>query len=420
MFEYDVCIVGTGRVGLPLGLSLVELGRSVVGLDTNAELRAIVNGGAMPFLEPGFDEIVATRKLQVVDDAAVVGRSRAIIITVGTPLHTHIETDLSQVDRVLATLCPHLRAGQTICLRSTVAPGTTTYVQRWLERHTGLRVGQDLSLAFCPERLAEGRAREELTKLPQIIGAQDDMSREAARGLFSVFGVDLLDTDFVSAELAKLFNNIARYVNFALANQLALVADTFGAHIYEIRRLTNTDYPRDHVASPGFTAGTCLRKDFGMINEWSAYPDMLLGAWKMNEYMPAFLVHHLRQRTPIHERNVALLGYAFKADTDDIRDSLSPKLLRYLRRELPASIHVSDPCLPPTIDDPDNGPVANVRPEQALADADCVFVATNHRGYRDLLVGLAETRPDAWVADIWNTGRVNRIFYRAGELKGRS
>ena len=103
-------------------------------------------------------------------------------------------------------------------------------------------------------------------------------------------------TDYVSAELVKLFNNIARYVHFAVANQFALVADTFGANIYEIRRLANHEYPRSHIAMPGLTAGTCLRKDFGMINEWSPYPDMLLAAWKMNEFIPAFLVQHLGKR----------------------------------------------------------------------------------------------------------------------------
>ena len=104
--RYDVCIVGTGRVGLPLGLSLCEAGLRVAGLDVDPALRDSVNAGRMPFAEPGYDELVASLQLKVTDDASVVTRSDAIVITVGTPLHTHIETDLDQIRRVLDGVGP--------------------------------------------------------------------------------------------------------------------------------------------------------------------------------------------------------------------------------------------------------------------------------------------------------------------------
>ena len=375
----------------------------------------------MPFHEPGYDALIARKALQVQSTADVVGRSKHIIITVGTPLHTHIETDLSQVRRVLEGLAPHLRAGQLVCMRSTVAPGTTMFCKKWIERHTDLLVGDDILLAFCPERIAEGKAYEELRTLPQIVGAEDADSREAAIALFAHLAPEVMATDFVSAELVKLFNNIARYVHFAVANQFALVADTFGANIYEIRRLANHEYPRSNIASPGFTAGTCLRKDFGMLNEWSPYPDMLLSAWKMNEYIPSFLVKHLMQRAPIHDRVVAVLGYTFKKDTDDTRDSLAPKLVRYVERELPTEVRISDHHLNDPINDAGNGPaqdraVRNWDVDEALTGVDCVFVATNHTGYRDALRRLAERSPDVWVADIWNVGGADQVFYQAGAL----
>lgn len=416
VFEHDVCVIGTGRVGLPLALSFIEAGQSVVGVDLDPRLREAVNTGRMPFHEPGYEALIARRALVVHPGPEVVARSRQIVITVGTPLHTHIETDLSQVRRVLEGLAPHLRPGQLVCLRSTVAPGTTAYCKRWIERHTALRVGPDFQLAFCPERIAEGKAYEELRTLPQIIGTEDSHSREAATALFSHLAPEIMPTDFVSAELVKLFNNIARYVHFAVANQFALVADTFGANIYEIRRLANHEYPRSNIASPGFTAGTCLRKDFGMLNEWSPYPDMLLSAWKMNEYIPSFLVKHLGQRTPLHERVVAVLGYTFKKDTDDTRDSLAPKLVRYIERELPADIRVSDHHLGDPIADAGNGTLKNWPVDEALTGVDCVFVATNHTGYRAALRRLAERAPAAWVADIWNVGGADQVFYQAGAL----
>jgi len=415
MSTYDVCIVGTGRVGLPLGLSFLEVGLRSVGVDVDARLRETVNGGAMPFHEPGYDALVASLRFVVHADAATVREADAVVVTVGTPLHNHIETDLRQIQRVLESVGPHLRPGHLLCLRSTVAPGTTAFVRRWLERNTSLRVGDTLALAFCPERIAEGKAYEEIRTLPQIIGTEDALSRERARALFAPLAPELLETDYVSAELVKLFNNITRYVHFALANQFALIADTHGANIHEIRRMANLRYPRNQFAAPGLTAGTCLRKDFGMINEWSPYPDLLLSAWKMNEYMPAFLVQHLRQRTPLHDRRVAMLGFSFKADTDDVRDSLAPKLMRYIERETPLSLRVHDPHLSSPL--PESGGVENTPLEAALADVDCVFVATNHSGFDIALQRLALTRPDAWVADIWNVAGIDQMFYQARALR---
>ncbi len=418
MFKYDVCIVGTGRVGLPLGLSLTEEGVNVVGVDLDENLRDAVNNGRMPFHEPGYDELVASKKLVLHSSPEeVVPQSAVVIITVGTPLHNHIETDLSQIQRVLEGLKSHFRKDQTIILRSTVAPGTTAYVKKWIERNTDFTVGDDIKLCFCPERIAEGVAYKELRSLPQICGAEDDDSREAAAELFGKLAPEIMRTNFITAELVKLFNNISRYINFAVANQFALIADDFGANIYETRHLANHDYPRCNLAMPGFTAGTCLRKDFGMINEWSPYPDMLVSAWKMNEFTPAMLVKQLMQRTKIHDSKVAVLGFTFKQDTDDIRDSLVPKLCRYIHRQLPMELRVTDHHLPDPIKEPSaSEPIRNWAVNDALDGVDCVFVATNHTGYGDVLKEFGKTHPDAWIADIWNVGGLDQIYYQAGQL----
>ena len=140
---------------------------------------------------------------------------------------------------------------------------------------------------------------------------------------------------------------------------------------------------------------------------------MLLSAWKMNEYIPAFLVKHLSQRISLQDRVVVVLGYTFKQDTDDTRDSLAPKLVRYLERSLPAEIRVSDHHLADPIPDAGNGIIKNWPLAEALRGAECVFVATNHTGYRAALRTLP---PHVWIADLWNVGGADQVFYPAGAL----
>ncbi len=404
-----IAIIGVGRVGLPLALRFRERGFEVIGIDLNERLREQISRRIMPFDEPGCEEILSTHGLVMTDDYAAVRDVDDILVTVGTPLHQHIEVDLSQVERVIHSLIPHLRAGHHLVLRSTVAPRTTAYVRRLLHQRSSLRVGRDIALSFCPERLAEGKALEELATIPQICGVEDTLSAQRATAIFGPVAPAVYTCDFVSAELAKLFCNTYRYITFAIANQFALISDSFGADVYRILALANDRYPRGPIPLPGFTAGTCLRKDFGMINESIAYPDLLLSAWKINEFMPNFLVQHTQRRVPVHGQQVAVLGYAFKKDTDDTRDSLAPKLVRYLRRENPAALRISDPHLGDLVDGH-----RNLSPEEAVRGADVIFIATNHSHFQRRLGQLAAlAAPDAWIVDIWDMGGIGRIFYRA-------
>jgi GDP-L-fucose synthase len=344
-FKYDVAIVGVGRVGLPLGLMLSKAGLKCFGIDRDDNLIAKVNNKEMPFFEPKLETVIKEVEFKIDKDFSLLAETEYIIITVGTPILQHIETDLSQINSVIDKILEILRKNHTIILRSTVAPKTTNYIKRYIEKNTKFHIGEDIFLSFCPERIAEGKAYEELQSLPQIIGTEDRGSFERSEKIFLHLTNDILPTNYISAELAKLYNNISRYAYFAIANQFALIADFFDQDIYKILHLTNYKYPRGKIYYPGFTAGTCLRKDFGMINETIPYTDMLLSAWKINEYMPKFLVENLLKRTEINGKTVAVLGYTFKQDADDTRDSLTIKLLRYLEREVPKEIRVCEPHL---------------------------------------------------------------------------
>ncbi|MCC6217543.1 MAG: nucleotide sugar dehydrogenase [Polyangiaceae bacterium] len=401
-----VAVIGTGRVGLPLALAFIEAGAEVIGVDIDPRVRRIINEERrMPFHEPGFEDAAASGKLRIVERVADAGDVDVFVITVGTPLLHHIETDLSAVTRVIAELSPSLRAGHCVIMRSTTAPRTTRYVRTLLERHSGLGVGTDLALACCPERIVEGKAHEELRSLPQVIGTEDPLSRDAAARLFGLLGVELLHCDYITAELVKLANNVSRYAFFATANVLAMIALDYDAEPHEVLRLGNYRYPRPIGARPGLTAGTCLRKDFGMLSEayWSS--DILIDSWRINESMPKFLVDAAKRRWgPLAGERALVLGYSFKRDTDDVRDSLSAKLLRYLQRECPARLAVHDPWVSASRLEPLHELRFETDLLEALDASSVAFIATNHTVYEEQREAiLARVAAGSLrVVDLWN------------------
>ena len=191
---------------------------------------------------------------------------------------------------MLDALLPLLRAGHLLVLRSTVAPGTTEFVAGYLEKQRGFRVGEDVFVAHVPERIAADRFVEEIGTLPCIVGGVGEGSAERAARLFEVLGAPIVQTTPVQAELAKIWTNILRYATFALPNLLMMDCERYGANVFEVIDLINRDYPRGGIALPGFTAGTCLRKDFAFSEERSNAPGMLLAVSRVNESVPLFLV----------------------------------------------------------------------------------------------------------------------------------
>lgn len=410
-----VAVIGTGRVGLPLALSLIDAGVQVKGVDTDERIRHAVNvQRVMPFAEPGYDELVGSGKLSLSADIHDAADCDYFVVTVGTPVLAHLETDLSSITSVILSLCAFLRPGQTVILRSTTAPRTTEYVAGLIENHTYLKVGQDVMLACCPERIVEGKAREELGRLPQIIGAEDARSAQSAERLFCALGVETLHCNCATAELAKLFCNASRYAYFGVVNALSMVALDHGVEPHEVIELANHDYPRKLFGQPGFTAGTCLRKDFGMLAETYGSGNFLTEMWRVNESLPKYLVDLARRRYgSLQGRRLGVLGYTFKRDTDDVRDSLVPKLVRYLEREAPSRIIVTDPFITADAVEPLPGVEFTPDFEAALAGADLVFIATNHSLYarESRKIVDAARLCGVKVVDIWNTCGQRRVLF---------
>jgi UDP-N-acetyl-D-mannosaminuronic acid dehydrogenase len=409
----DVSVVGLGRVGLPLALCFADRGLRVIGIDNDPARLQAVREARMPFAETGAQELLertwASERLTLSAHVPEAARARHIVITLGTPSFSHIEIDMRDIRSALDDLLGVLTVGQSLILRSTIAPGTTDFVAGYLTKHRGFAVGEEVFVAHAPERIAAGRFLEEIDTLPCIIGGVGDRSGEVAAALFSAFAAPIVQTSPVQAELAKIWTNILRYTNFALPNLLMMDCERYAANVFEVIDLINRDYPRGGIAQPGLTAGTCLRKDFTFSEERSAAPGMLLAVSRVNESVPLFLLEGLKRRLGgLSGRKVAVLGLAFKADTDDERDSLAHKLIRLLEREL-ADVAVHDPRVP----------TPTVSLEEALDGAAAVVVATNHAEFRDpaTLAAIAERAGgDCLVVDPWNCWGAAQVFAYSSEI----
>jgi UDP-N-acetyl-D-mannosaminuronic acid dehydrogenase len=408
--QHDVCVIGLGRVGLPLALSFADAGLSVLGVDNDPDVLAALRERRMPFKEPGTEELLARVDLTLSHRAADGAQARSIVLTLGTPSFSHIEIDMGDIRSVLDDLLPLLQEDQLVVLRSTVAPGTTEFVAGYLEKHRGFTVGEDVFVAHVPERIAADRFMAEIGTLPCIVGGIGETSGERAAELFAPLGAPIVHTSPVQAELAKIWTNILRYATFALPNLLMMDCERYDANVFEVIDLINRDYPRGGIGRPGLTAGTCLRKDFTFSEERSNAPGMLLAVSRVHESVPLFLVDGVKRRLGggLRERKVAVLGLAFKADTDDERDSLSHKLIRLLEREL-ADVAVHDPV----VATPTSGF------EEAIGDADVVIVATNHSAFSrpEALRAIAgRAGADCLVVDPWNALGTGQVFAYVSEV----
>ena len=400
--DFTVGIVGLGRVGLPLGLAFARKGVDVIGIDRDQELLAQIQDGVMPFHENGGDyalrDALASGKLRASANYEALQDADIIFITVATGLNNEQRVDYSQLQAALEEIAIYLRPVQVLVLRSTVSPGTLEKVVKpFLKKNTDLEVGKDVLLASAPERIAAGRALEELETLPEIVGGLDDVTTDIVAEAMRTLNPQKVihRTNPTSAELAKLFTNVYRYVRFAVANEFALLAELYESDAHEIIGMINDDYPRGGIPLPGPCGGPCLAKDGYLLVEELSFPDFILTAWKLNEAVPAHMVSRLKDELSaagkkMEGSKVAVLGMAFKADIDDLRQSPAMRISELLVRE-GAIVAAHDPFHDtPSLD-------------TVLTDADAVVLATNHTAFRQLKVSelRTKTKPDCIFVDCW-------------------
>jgi UDP-N-acetyl-D-mannosaminuronic acid dehydrogenase len=386
--DLDVVVLGGGgHVGLPLSLAFARAGLRVGIYDTNQGTLDRIANGEMPFLETGADEllreVLATGRLELGTSGDLISRTMSLVVVIGTPVDEFLGPSMTIFEKAVDQIAPFLREGALVALRSTVYPATTAYVAQHLAER-----GCVVDVAFCPERIAEGHALEELESLPQIIGADEDVAAERATRLFGKLAAKTIRTTTKEAELAKLFTNTWRYMKFAVANQFFMIAQDAGVDYTKVLGAIREDYPRAaDLPGPGFAAGPCLFKDTMQLAAFTTdhFP-LGQAAMQVNEGLPAYIVSALERRYGgLRGKTVGILGMAFKAESDDPRASLSYKL-----RKLLAWSGARVVCTDPYVKDD-----RLVSLQCVLDESDILILGAPHKPYRRLEIGGRD------VVDVW-------------------
>jgi UDP-N-acetyl-D-mannosaminuronic acid dehydrogenase len=384
---YDVAIIGGfGHVGLPLGIVLADAGFRVALYDTNTRLAPLIEAGTMPFIEHDAGPLLKRtigKTLFVSKSLADAAQAKKIIITIGTPVDEYLSPKTRPLFELADALAPHLTSDHCLVLRSTVFPGTTASLEAYLATK-----GVHTHVAFCPERIVQGFAIRELRELPQVIAGTTKEAVVKAKELFTVLQVETIETTPEEAEMAKLFLNAWRYIQFATGNQFFIMATERSLNYDNIYRAMTHHYKRGNIPGPGFAAGPCLLKDTMQLaaSYESRFP-LGYAAMMINESLPDFVIRQAQKAMgDLRGRTIGILGMSFKADIDDPRGSLSYKLRKLLEfhgaKTLCSDEHIQDPSF--------------ISRATLLQDAELIIVGVPHSAYKQLIVPAKTHVIDLW------------------------
>lgn len=399
-FTREVCVIGGGgHVGLPLALTFANHGLRTVIYDTNCDTLDLIRAGQVPFSEAGGPELLRKvlqgSNLDIESTPRLIGQCRFLVLVIGTPVDQHLNPSFTGIHKALDACIDQLRDGQILVLRSTVFPGISGHIQKYLDER-----GLNIRVAFCPERVAQGYALEEFSRYPQIISAFDPTTLERVRQLFAPIAPEFIEMEPMEAELCKLMTNAWRYIQFATVNQFYTIATQHGLDFGRILHGCRHKYGRmADMPGPGFAAGPCLVKDTMQLAAFSN-DNFVLGhaAMLINEGLPAHLVELVKRRCDLSSKTCGILGMAFKANSDDSRDSLSYKLRKLLTLQARRVL-----CTDPYVNDSSLVPLHTV-----LREADVIFLGAPHDVYRDVVLP-----PHKQVLDVWNCLSVAQETMRA-------
>jgi len=392
MNPYDVCVVGgAGHIGAPLAIVLAARGFRTLIYDINLKAMEILAKGEMPFMEEGGEALLKSTlrvgKLFFSSKIEDIQNIPIIILTIGTPIDEFHNPRFGLLTSCIDQMLPFIVDEQTIILRSTIAPGATEFLYRHLKSK-----GKNTKLAFCPERVVQGKAIEEIQALPQIISGTSPEATQVATHFFSKIAPEVVVMTPQEAEFAKLICNAYRYIQFAATNQLYMMVESAGIDYNALLYKMKKGYPRmESIPGPGFAAGPCLMKDSMQLFAFQRQ-NFMLGqvAMTINEGLPNFIVERLVRQNDLSRMTVGILGMAFKADSDDIRDSLSYKLGKILRfkgaKVLYSDEYVKDKTF--------------ISKEDLVEQADVIIIGVSHSAYKQL-----KFPEEKLIIDLWSDGK---------------
>lgn len=395
-----VAFVGLGYIGLPTAVVLANSGVDVIGVDVKQENVERINRGEVTIVEPGLEEglksALESGKFRATTEMV---HANAYIIAVPTPFTNDYNVDMRFIYSVAESLAPKLKGDELIILESTSPPKTT---RRMAERILSLRPdliadGEPnpenkpvLYFAHCPERILPGKAMEELITNDRIIGGETEEATRRAKEIYASFCTgELLSTDAVTAEMAKLTENSFRDVNIAFANELSLICDNLDINVWELIELAN-HHPRVNILQPGpGVGGHCIAVDPWFIVAADPLNSRLIRtAREVNDGKPEWVVDKVAEALKEHKTDakIATLGLAFKADIDDLRESPALNITKELANRLSErTILAVEPNVDQLPDDfKNNDNVTLTAPDQAIADADIVVVLVDHKEFKDV------------------------------------
>ena len=396
----NVAVIGFGYVGACIGAVLASKKYHVVGVDTNPDLVETINRGEVHIHEPGLGDLVrqgaADGYLSATTDLAAVADADVVIMAVGTPMDD-FEPDTRQVAAACRELARHLKKGQLVILKSTVPPYTTEDLVKPILEESGLTAGEDFHLAFCPERLAEGRALHELQLLPIVVGGVNEASTTAAGEFWEeALGLPTIRVSNArTAEMSKLADNLWIDLAIAIGNELALLSEKLDIDVLEVIEAANSLPKGAHhvnILTPSVgVGGSCLTKDPWFVDHIAREHDLELQlpatGRRVNEEMPRHSVQLISDALTetgrdLKDAKVAVLGVAFKNNTGDVRLTPTEPVIRALESS-GCDLRVYDPL----VTDNDMAEITGSAVKdvhRALEDADCVAFLTGHDEFRRL------------------------------------
>ncbi len=382
----NVCIIGgAGHVGAPLGLSLSSKNYNVILLDKNKKGIEKINKGKMPFMEEGCEKLlkkmISKRKIFASDDLSNVLKSKYVIVCIGTPINNKFNPDFKNFLNFFHKLKNYLNKDHIIIIRSSIYPGATDKVFNVIKNRCK-------NLSYCPERIAQGKSIIELPRFPQIVSGKNKTAEKESSFLFKKICKKVILTKIIEAEFIKLFSNAFRYVNFSIANQFFMMSANQGLDFSKIRNLMQNNYNRNaNLPMAGFTAGPCLLKDSMQLSSFYNHKFPLFkSAMNINEGMPNFILKELSREHNLKKKVVGILGLSFKAENDDVRDSLAIKLLKILKNKKIKTLQTDEYYKDKN----------NINKKDLIRKSDIIIIATPHKAYRNLKFPKKKIIVDIW------------------------